>query len=247
MDKLKYLVPNSCTAFSLVLGLASIVNSIQGNLELAAWMILWGVLLDKLDGTFARLLNASSPFGAQLDSFADFVSFGMAPAALFYFGLMDNEMVHSVWLQASCIVFVVATASRLARFNVAEPPLGHLMFYGIPTTFMGAIFASGFLTWKQFQWSDEIMATVPFLLFLASVAMVSSVKLPKIKPRKNMALNIFQAVNVLTAYIIAPIQMLPQVLFVQGVFYVTVGVIWYGLKPPTDDLELDTQTQTVPS
>lgn len=247
MDKLKYLVPNSCTAFSLVLGLASIVNSIHGNLELAAWMILWGVLLDKLDGTFARLLNASSPFGAQLDSFADFVSFGMAPAALFYFGFMDNEMVHSVWLQAGCIVFVVATASRLARFNVAEPPLGHLMFYGIPTTFMGAIFASGFLTWKQFQWADEIMATVPFLLFLAAVAMVSSVKLPKIKPRKNMALNIFQAVNVLTAYIIAPMQMLPQILFVQGVFYVTVGVIWYGLKPPTDDLELETQTQTVPS
>ena len=92
MDKLKYLIPNSCTAFSLVLGLASIVNSMHGNLEMAAWMILWGVLLDKLDGTFARLLNASSPFGAQLDSFADFVSFGMAPAALFYFGFMENDV-----------------------------------------------------------------------------------------------------------------------------------------------------------
>ena len=78
-------------------------------------MILWGVLLDKLDGTFARLLNASSAFGAQLDSFADFVSFGMAPAAL-YFGFMDNDMVHSVWLQAGCIVFVVATACKVGTF-----------------------------------------------------------------------------------------------------------------------------------
>ena len=121
------------------------------------------------------------------------------------------------------------------------------MFYGIPTTFMGAIFASGFLTWKHFQWADEIMATVPFLLFLASVAMVSSVKLPKIKPRKNVALNVFQAVNVLTAYIIAPMQMLPQVLFVQGVFYVTVGVLWYGLKPPVEEAELDTAIHTVTS
>lgn len=247
MDKLKYLIPNSCTAFSLVLGLASIVNSMHGNLEMAAWMILWGVLLDKLDGTFARLLNASSPFGAQLDSFADFVSFGMAPAALFYFGFMENDMVHSVWLQAGCIVFVVATAARLARFNVVEPPMGHLMFYGIPTTFMGAIFASGFLTWKHFQWADEMMATVPFLMFLAAVAMVSSVKLPKIKPRKNVALNVFQAVNVLTAYIIAPMQMFPQVLFVQGVFYVTVGVLWYGLKPPVEDVEIDTAIHTVTS
>lgn len=247
MDKLKFLVPNSCTAFSLVLGLASVVNSIHGNLELAAWMILWGVLLDKLDGTFARLLNASSAFGAQLDSFADFVSFGIAPAALFFFGFMDNEMVHSVWLQAGCMVFVVATAARLARFNVSEPPLGHLMFYGIPTTFMGAIFASGFLTWKHFQWADELMAAVPFLLFLAAIAMVSSVKLPKIKPRKNMALNVFQALNVLTAYIIAPMQMWPQVLFVQGIFYVTVGVIWYAIKPPVEDELVDTAVHTVPS
>jgi len=245
MDKLKYLVPNGCTAFSLVLGLASVVNSIQGNLELAAWMILWGVLLDKLDGSFARLLNASSPFGAQLDSFADFVSFGIAPAALFYFGLADNDMVHPVWLQASCMVFVVATASRLARFNVAEPPLGHLMFYGIPTTFMGAVFASGYLTCTEYGWPDELMAGVPFCLFLASVAMVSSVKLPKIKPRKGMALNIFQALNVLTAYIIAPLQMWPQVLFIQGVFYVTVGVIWYAISPPKSEEVLETVPQTV--
>ena len=75
MDKLKYLVPNGFTAFSLLLGLASIVHSVNGHYELAAWMILWGVLLDKLDGTAARIMNASSPFGAQLDSFADFVSF----------------------------------------------------------------------------------------------------------------------------------------------------------------------------
>ena len=198
-------------------------------------MILWGVLLDKLDGTFARLLNASSPFGAQLILLLILSRLDWHPAALFYFGFMDNDMVHPVWLQAGCIVFVVATAARLARFNVVEPPMGHLMFYGIPTTFMGAIFASGFLTWKHFQWADEIMATVPFLLFLASVAMVSSVKLPKIKPRKNVALNVFQAANVLTAYIITPMQMLPQVLFVQGVFYVTVGVLWYGMKPPVEE------------
>ena len=123
MEKLKYLVPNSCTAFSLVLGLASIVQSTSGNFELAAWMILWGVLLDKLDGTFARLLNASSEFGAQMDSFADFVSFGMAPAALMYWGLSANDMVNQVWLSAGCMVFVVATASRLARFNVASHPV----------------------------------------------------------------------------------------------------------------------------
>lgn len=89
------------------------------------------------------------------------------------------------------------------------------------------------------------MAGVPFCLFLASVAMVSSVKLPKVKPRKGLALNVFQALNVLTAYIIAPLQMWPQVLFIQGVFYVTVGVIWYAISPPKSEELLDAVPQTV--
>ena len=57
---------------SLLLGLASIFQATEGKYELAAWMILWAVLLDKLDGASARLLDAGSEFGAQMDSFADF-------------------------------------------------------------------------------------------------------------------------------------------------------------------------------
>lgn len=237
MSKLKYLAPNSCTALSLLLGLASILQSVNGKFELAAWMILWGVLLDKLDGTFARLFNASSEFGAQMDSFADFVSFGIAPAALLFFGLADNELVHYGWLMGSCGIFVVAVAGRLARFNVAEPPNGHLMFYGIPTTFMGAIIASGYLTWQKFGLSDEMMSPMPFVLFILAIAMVSAVKLPKLKVRKSMALNLFQGLNVLFAYIFAPLQLFPEVLFAQGVMYVTIGVIWYAIKPPPLEAE----------
>lgn len=243
MDKIKYLLPNGCTAFSLILGLASVVQSINGQFELAAWMILWGVLLDKLDGTFARLLDASSEFGAQMDSFADFVSFGIAPAALMFWGLADNDMVNDVWLTAGCMVYVVATAARLARFNVAEPPGGHLMFYGIPTTFMGAVLSSGYLSWSTLSMVDEVMSIIPFVLFLAAVAMVSSVKLPKIKPRKNLALNVFQGLNILFAYIVAPMQMYPEILFLQGMMYVVAGVAWYAIAPPPFDQEPDTSMQ----
>ena len=81
----KYFVPNAFTALSMLFGLASMTMSAAGNFQLAAWMILWGVLLDKLDGTAARLMHASSEFGVQFDSFADFVVFGIAPAGLFYF------------------------------------------------------------------------------------------------------------------------------------------------------------------
>ena len=239
MDKLKYLVPNACTAFSLLLGLASILHSSQGNYELAAWMILWGVLLDKLDGTAARLLNASSSFGAQLDSFADFVSFGIAPAALLFFGLGDVDMVHYGWMMAASGIYVVAVASRLARFNVSSPPNGHLMFYGIPTTLMGAMLSSGYLAWLKLGLIDEYMAPMPFLLFIASFAMVSNVRLPKLKMRKNLALNIFQALNVLFAFVAAPLQVFPEVLFCQSLFYVTVGIVWYGMSPPLQDENIE--------
>lgn len=242
MSKLRYLVPNSFTAMSLIIGLASIFQSTQGKYELAAWMILWGVLLDKLDGTAARLLDASSEFGAQMDSFADFVSFGIAPAALLFFGLREPEfagIVHYGWLISSCSIYVVAVASRLARFNVAEPVNGHLMFFGIPTTFMGALVASGYLTWDKLGLGFGLMAPIPFVLLILAVAMVSNVKLPKLKVRKNMLLNAFQIANVLLAFIIAPLQILPEVLFLQGVFYVTVGVIWYAIKPPVSDDEVE--------
>jgi len=235
MDKLKYLVPNGFTAVSLILGLASVVHTVQGNYELAAWMILWGVLLDKLDGTAARLLNASSPFGAQFDSFADFVCFGIAPAALLFFGLSEVDMVHYGWMMASAGIYVVAVAARLARFNISEPPNSHLVFYGIPTTIMGALFASGYLAWLKLGLVDEYMAPMPFVLFIASFAMVSNVRLPKLKVRKNMFLNIFQAFNVLVAFVFAPLMLFPEILFGQGVFYVVVGIVWFGISPPTDD------------
>ena len=81
--------------------------SVRGNLELAAWLILWGVLLDKLDGSAARLLNASSPFGAQLDSFAD-LSLWDCSCSFVLLGLEHNEMVHHGWLIGAASVFVVA-------------------------------------------------------------------------------------------------------------------------------------------
>ena len=243
MDKLKYLVPNGFTAFSLLLGLASIVHSVNGHYELAAWMILWGVLLDKLDGTAARIMNASSPFGAQLDSFADFVSFGMAPAALLFFGLSEIDMVHYGWMMAASGIYVVAVASRLARFNVSEPPNGNVMFYGIPTTLMGALLSSGYLSWLKLGLIDEYMAPMPFVLFIASFAMVSNVKLPKLKIRKNMMFNVFQALNVLFAFIFAPLQMFPEVLFFQALFYVVVGIVWYGIYPPHEDTTADNQNE----
>ena len=79
---LRYGIPNSITAASLLLGLGSIVTGMFGNLELAGWMIVWCGLLDVMDGLAARLLKAESNFGAEFDSMADLVAFGVAPGML---------------------------------------------------------------------------------------------------------------------------------------------------------------------
>ena len=84
MSVLRYSIPNSLTALSLLLGLGSIVTAQIGDLEFAAWLIVWCGLLDTMDGIAARLLKATSSFGAEFDSMADLVSFGVAPGVLIF-------------------------------------------------------------------------------------------------------------------------------------------------------------------
>lgn len=231
----KYLVPNAFTAFSMLFGLASVAASARGDFDLAAWMILWGVLLDKLDGSAARLLKASSGFGVQYDSFADFVAFGIAPAALVYYRLGGMPLYQggAFWaVVAAAGLYVVAVSARLARFNISDPPGGDKYFYGLPTTLMGALSASFYLTWSKFGLSEGVLQAFPAFMVAASVLMVSSVKLPKLKMRKNVALNVFQIANVLVAYIIAPLRIWPEILLAQGLTYVIVGVGWCLVHPP---------------
>ena len=112
LSKLKYVVPNAFTALSMLFGVYAFTLAAKGELELASWMVLWGVLLDKLDGTAARALNATSEFGVQYDSFADFVIFGIAPAAILYFALTpaDSNALLTVPLVVSGL-FIVANSN----------------------------------------------------------------------------------------------------------------------------------------
>src|SRR5688500_2927318 len=121
----------------MLFGLASVANAVSGEPVLAAWLITWAVLTDKLDGTMARLFGASSRFGTEFDSFADFVAFGIAPATLFYVevgALADWQGPKHHLLAACCALFVLAAAVRLARFNITQPPGADTYFYGLPTT-----------------------------------------------------------------------------------------------------------------
>jgi CDP-diacylglycerol--serine O-phosphatidyltransferase len=235
MRKLRYIVPNAFTATSLLLGLASVTRAAAGDFHLAAWMILWGVLLDKVDGTSARLLKASSPIGAELDSFADFSVFGIAPAALVYFRVRGLGLTGSTamgLLVAACATYVVAAAVRLARFNISSPPFGDRLFYGVPTTLCGAIVAAGLLTWEKHPVSDAILRYSPAALVLLGALMVSRLLLPKLTPRRSRAFNVFQYGNVACAYVLGPLMLFPEYLFALAAGYAVGGVLWCLAFPP---------------
>jgi CDP-diacylglycerol--serine O-phosphatidyltransferase len=130
----RMLVPNFFTLLALCAGLTSIRMGIEGRYELALGAIVFAALLDGIDGRVARLLKASSRFGAELVSLADFVNFGVAPAFLiFNWGLGSLKSLG--WI---CVmIFALASALRLARFNIASdgvrPRWEAAYFIGMPT------------------------------------------------------------------------------------------------------------------
>ena len=133
-----YFLPSLFTVANIFCGFYSIVSSMKGELELAAMLIGWAILLDTLDGRVARLANASSEFGKEFDSLADVVSFGVAPGVLAYtWGLHLWPRIG--WL--ACFLFLVCGLTRLARFNV-QSSVGKRYFVGMPIPAAAGVIAS---------------------------------------------------------------------------------------------------------
>ncbi|MCC6948508.1 MAG: CDP-diacylglycerol--serine O-phosphatidyltransferase [Bradyrhizobiaceae bacterium] len=130
----RVLLPNMVTLLSLCLGLTAIRMAMEGRLELAIGAIVLAAVLDGLDGRIARLLQTSSRFGAELDSLADFLCFGVAPGIILYhWGLGDLKNIG--WI--TVLVFAMCSALRLARFNVMledpnRPVFAGNFFVGVP-------------------------------------------------------------------------------------------------------------------
>ncbi|MCW5694904.1 MAG: CDP-diacylglycerol--serine O-phosphatidyltransferase [Pseudolabrys sp.] len=128
------LVPNLITLLALCAGLTAIRLAIESKLEWALAAIVFAALLDGIDGRVARMLKGTSKFGAELDSLADFVNFGVTPALILYFwGL--HELKSAGWIVA--LVFAICAGLRLARFNVMiddpdKPAWAGNFFTGIP-------------------------------------------------------------------------------------------------------------------
>jgi CDP-diacylglycerol--serine O-phosphatidyltransferase len=130
----RLLLPNLVTLLALCVGLTGIRLAFEGKLDLALYAIVFSAVLDGIDGRLARLIKGQSKFGAELDSLADFMNFGCAPALFLYlWGLKD--LGNGGWIGA--MVFAICAALRLARFNVMiddpnKPAWAGNYFTGMP-------------------------------------------------------------------------------------------------------------------
>jgi len=173
-------IPVLATLGNLMAGSLAMILVLDGRPDLAALCIIAAVLLDSVDGALARMFNSCSDFGGELDSLADVVSFGVAPALLVV--SLQGAGPNSV-SRIAAVCFVLATAWRLARFNVYRAFLaGHEDFIGLPTTGAGACVAAavlmhGFLENHGFEAGAVLM---PWLLLALSLLMVSSLPYPHV-------------------------------------------------------------------
>jgi CDP-diacylglycerol--serine O-phosphatidyltransferase len=210
-----YFLPNLMTAGNLFCGFAAVIKCIQARLITdageyaqlhpnlswmtlythAVWLILLAVIFDSLDGRLARWGGRTSLFGAEFDSLADVVSFGVTPALMVFFLILapreDYQWFRELgWLLA--FIYLLCGAVRLARFNVITNPLlhraeaeSHKDFVGLPIPAAAGTVASLVLLLLNLtanakelrQWA----LTLPFILILVSFLMVSTIRYPSFK------------------------------------------------------------------
>ena len=127
--KLVYFLPNIFTCLNLASGFISIILTFRGEFKSACLFLLLGGIFDSVDGRVARLTGTQSPFGEQFDSMSDIVSFGVAPALLFYQKFL---IIHGRIGVAAAFIFTLCGALRLARFNANIDRVGSDYFQGVP-------------------------------------------------------------------------------------------------------------------
>jgi CDP-diacylglycerol--serine O-phosphatidyltransferase len=207
----RVLVPNLITLLALCAGLTAIKVAAEGNLELALMAIVFAAVLDGIDGRVARLLKGTSRFGAELDSLADFVNFGVAPGLMLYFwGL--HELKSAGWIAS--MIFAISAGLRLARFNVMiddpnRPAWAANFFVGVPAP-AGAILVLLPL-YLHFLDMPRFAATVPVTMaYTIAIAFLMVSKLPVFSGKKvgtrvspDMVLPIFVAVCLFFALLIS--------------------------------------------
>jgi CDP-diacylglycerol--serine O-phosphatidyltransferase len=204
----RMLVPNVITLLAICAGLTAIRLSTEGRMELAVGAIVFAAVLDGIDGRVARMIKGQSKFGAELDSLADFVNFGVAPGLILYFWQL-HELHDGGWIAA--MVFAISGGLRLARFNASiddptKPPFAANYFTGVPAP-AGAVTAllPVYLAFLG-VWKMPAMLTAFYILLIAFLMVsrlpVFSGKTVRMRVPPEMVLPVFVCVIFFIALLI---------------------------------------------
>ncbi|MBI1754214.1 MAG: CDP-diacylglycerol--serine O-phosphatidyltransferase [Acidobacteria bacterium] len=253
MRRSMFVLPSSITMASVFCGFSSVVMSINAAgatperyfLWAAGLLVLAGVF-DGLDGRVARATNTATEFGVQLDSLADVVSFGMAPAilayryAFFQLGIHDSNVRAAGW--AACFVFTACGALRLARFNVQVGAVDSRYFVGLPIP-AGAACVASVIIWHPTP-PDTAALAYSFAagLFLVGLLMVSTLRFSSFKKRTTSP-RTAMITNLSIVLLLALSILLRQRFFICFfAAYITLMLLmnlawkagWRGIEPPHD-------------
>jgi CDP-diacylglycerol---serine O-phosphatidyltransferase len=200
------MVPNILTLLALCAGMTAIRFAMGGNFVGAVFAIIVAGIFDGLDGRIARLLKSTSIFGAELDSLADFISFGVAPAAVLYLWTMSG-LYGFGW--AIVLFYAVCCALRLARFNTESgaprPAYAAAFFTGIPAPAgAGLVMVPMFLS---FEWGDWLFRS-PYLnavtvtgIALLMISKVPTLSLKRIRVPHHLVVPTLLGIGLLAAFV----------------------------------------------
>ncbi|MBK8727511.1 MAG: CDP-diacylglycerol--serine O-phosphatidyltransferase [Holophagaceae bacterium] len=261
VQRSKFALPSGITMLSVFCGFSSVVMSINAAGDNPSGYFLWAAALlvaagffDGMDGRVARAMNTATEFGVQLDSLADVVSFGMAPAILAYryafftLGAVDHQLRAVGW--GACFFFTACGALRLARFNVQVGSVDPRFFVGLPIPAGAACVAAVILCWPQPPSDHRFAYAFAAELFLVGLLMVSTVRFPSFK--KKPATRSARFGMLVAMVLLMSLFVIFKEWFVLGflALFITAGILmnlawlagWKGVEPPHPPLAEDEET-----
>ncbi|MDX8384804.1 MAG: CDP-diacylglycerol--serine O-phosphatidyltransferase [Ghiorsea sp.] len=224
-----FLLPSMFTILGLLCGFYALIGATQGNYAYAAWAIVAAAVFDMLDGRVARMLDAESAFGAELDSLCDMLSFGVAPAMLVYLWALTGYDKLG-WLVAFLIV--ACSALRLARFNVQLASQDKRYFQGLPTPALALMVASAILFHDKLDLQPVASVWLVSSVLLAWL-LVSNVRFLSGKDFDLKQKRPFTAITILLGVIVMLVAYPVYMLFGAFLLYCVHGPVlsaWQGQK-----------------
>lgn len=243
MRRAVVVLPNGFTLINLFFGIFAIVAASRGEFSTAGLYIVFGGIADALDGRVARATRTGSKFGSELDSLVDAISFGLAPAMIMYFAVLNRHG----WDWIFVFLYVACAVIRLARFNVEQAGRAKKYFHGLPSPAAGMTLA----TYYWFSQTDLYTQTVigdlqwdmvlRYLMLMLAFLMISNVSYPAVpKVGYRNASEIIGSLVVAATFF--GVLFLPkEFFFPAAVLYVLYGLVKtvvYGLmdrRPSGDD------------